>query len=647
MKKDKELFRSWTIIDLDNFRYNVEQLRSYLPTGTHYMQIVKADGYGHGSLEIAREAEKIGIDWFGVANSDEGVLLRLENINKHILVLSPSFKSEIETLVTYGLTPSISDISFAQNLNAYAKKHNKKLPVHILFDTGMGRAGFLWEEASDIATTIKCLHNLQIEGLSSHFSMSETEDISFTETQNDRFKKIVEIFHNIGINPPYKHIANSAAIINFPESCYTMVRAGLLSYGIYTADNLKDKIKLKPVMTFKSKIGLIKEFPENTGISYNQTYITKNITKVAILPIGYGDGYNFLLSNCGKVLVHDTICPILGRVTMDMIIVDISHVKNAEVGDEVTLIGSEKTQSISIEELSSFYNGLTYEMACNLGRRAQRIYIREHKDTAIEPISRRTFIAKDFSDTTLEKVIESSLNQRLNSNEIGSIVYQEVLKKLFYRTDREMSWKRDFVHEIVLSETDLDPLVSKFFYHTKTKLRYKKILTNDTFKIVCATSPEDLEQYILSPDVEYRWLLDSKIDLVNSFQVDKIMINDLVLHHSIIQDDSQENEFSNLEIECSHPKLRALLGKEVQFTIDTITYYPKNKHQLTIYIAELTKGITMTFDYSLTNIQNVEIIRIFSGKEKYPHEKIKGKKIVMKSSSEEWFFPNSGVVFVW
>jgi len=647
MKKDKELFRSWTIIDLDNFRYNVEQLKSHMASDTLYMQIVKADAYGHGSIEIAREAEKLGVHWLGVANSDEGVLLRLENINSRILVLSPSFESEIETLVTYDLTPSISDIDFAQALNVYAKKHNKKLPIHILFDTGMGRAGFLWEEAKTIASVLKGLKNLQIDGLSSHFSMSETEDISFTETQNKRFKTIIEIFKNIGIDPLYKHIANSAAIINCPQSCHTMVRAGLLSYGIYTADNLKNKIKLKPVMTFKSKIGLIKEFPENVGISYNQTFITKNITKAAILPIGYGDGYNFLLSNCGKVLIHDTICPILGRVTMDMIIVDISHVKNAKVGDEVTLIGSEKTHSISIEELSSFYNGLTYEMACNLGRRAQRIYIREHKDTAIEPISRRTFIAKDFTDTTLEKVIQTSLNQRLNSSEIGSIVYQEVLKKLFYRADREISWKRDFVHEIVLSETDLDPLVSKFFYHTKTKLRYKKRLTNDTFKIVCATSPEDLEQYILSPDVEYRWLLDSKIDLVNSFQIDKIMIDDLVLHHSIIQHSTPENEFSNLEIECSHPKLSELLGKEVQFTIDTITYYPKNKHQLTIYIAELTKGITMTFDFAHTNIESVEIIPIFSGKEKYPHEKIKGKKIVMKSSSDEWFFPNSGVVFVW
>ncbi|TSA23271.1 alanine racemase, partial [bacterium] len=207
MKKDKELFRSWTIIDLDNFRHNVKQLRNYLSADTQYMQIVKADAYGHGSVEIAREASKLGIQWLGVANTDEGVLLRLENIDKRILILSPSFDTEIETLISYDLTPSISDMHFAQTLDAYAKKHHKNLPIHILFDTGMGRAGFLWEEAEIIANSFKALRNLEIEGLSSHFSMSETEDISFAEIQNNRFKKIIEIFKNTGIDPPYKHIA--------------------------------------------------------------------------------------------------------------------------------------------------------------------------------------------------------------------------------------------------------------------------------------------------------------------------------------------------------------------------------------------------------------------------------------------------------
>jgi len=647
MKYDNEQFRSWTIIDLDNFRHNVQELRKHLAPGVHYMQIVKADAYGHGSLEIARESEKLGVEWLGVANSDEGVLLRLEGITQNILILSPSFQNEVETILTNDLIPSISDLHFARILEREADRHNLIYPVHIMFDTGMGRAGFLWNEAQEITQEFLRLQHLKIEGISSHFSMSEMENKDFTKLQNDRFNQIVNNLKTLGIEPPYKHIANSAAIINYPQSHHTMVRAGLLSYGIFTAENLKNKINLKPVMTFKSKIGLIKNFPAEFGISYNRSYITKKTIRAAILPIGYGDGYNFLLSNRGKVLIHDHICPILGRITMDMIVVDISEVTNAKVGDEVTLIGHDKSNSISVEELSSLFNGLTYETTCNLGRRAQRVYIKEHENAAIEPISRRTFIANDFSDSKLEKVIEASLNQRLNSNEIGSIVYQEILKKLFYKSDRQMSWKKDFEHKIILSDTDIDPIVSDFFFHTKTKLRYTKQLTQDSFRIVCATNPKDLEEYFLLPDVEYRWLLDSKIDLVNSFNIDRIMINDILLHHKVLKNGKRDMNRVNLEIECSHPKLKDLLGKEVQFNIDTTTYYPKDKHQLTIYIAELTKGITISFDFSKTAIEKVETISLFAGREKYLEEKTGRKKVSMKSSRNEWFFPNSGVVFVW
>ena len=182
---------------------------------------------------------------------------------------------------------------------------------------------------------------------------------------------------------------------------------------------------------------------------------------------------------------------------------------------------------------------------------------------------------------------------------------------------------------------------------SETKLRYTKQLTQDSFRIVCATNPKDLEEYFLLPDVEYRWLLDSKIDLVNSFNIDRIMINDILLHHKVLKNGKRDMNRVNLEIECSHPKLKDLLGKEVQFNIDTTTYYPKDKHQLTIYIAELTKGITISFDFSKTAIEKVETISLFAGREKYLEEKTGRKKVSMKSSRNEWFFPNSGVVFVW
>ncbi|MCK4339167.1 MAG: alanine racemase, partial [Candidatus Cloacimonetes bacterium] len=542
-------FRSWTVINLDNFRFNITQLKKLLKPEVELMEIVKADAYGHGSVEIARESEKLGTRWLGVANSDEGVLLRLERINCRILILSPSFPDEIEDIINYDLTPSISSIGFAKALNNFAAQNEKIIKVHINFDTGMGRAGFLWNQAKEIASVFKNLKNIQIEGVFSHFSMSENKENEFSNIQVQRFDSVLSQLKSIGINPEIIHLANSAALVNFPNSQYNMVRVGLLSYGIYTDETLHSKIKLLPVMTFKSKIGLIKEFPAEFGISYNKIYITHKPTRTAILPIGYGDGYNFLLSNLGKVLINGKMCPILGRVTMDMIVVDISEVEDAKIGDEVTLLGNNGNITISVEELSGSYKGLSYETVCNLGRRAQRIFIKENKGTTIEPISRRTFIAKDFSNTKLEKIIQTSLNQRLNSNEIGSIIYQELLKNLFSTSDREVSWKTNFIHSVRFSEIKNNPELVKQFYLAKTKLSYHKKLVNEKFKIVCANNLSNLEQYFLSEDVEYRWLLDSKIDLIHSFQIDKIMINDIILNYEIKKNNhtSTTSNQANLE----------------------------------------------------------------------------------------------------
>ncbi|MBC8313203.1 MAG: alanine racemase [Candidatus Cloacimonetes bacterium] len=642
MQMKNNQFRSWTVINLDNYRYNIHQIQKFLKPKVEIMQIVKADAYGHGSAVISDEAEKLGINWFGIANSDEGILLRLEGIESRILILSPSFPSEIEDIFEYNLTPSISTFQFAKELNEFAKIRKKIKKVHINFDTGMGRAGFFWNKTDEVISEFQKLKNIKIEGVFSHFSMSEIEKNDFSQVQNKRFEILLKNLKSKGIQPEIVHISNSAATINFPELQYDMVRLGLMSFGIYTDELLKSKIQLRPVMTFKSKIGLIKEFPADFGISYQKTFVTAKPMRAAILPIGYGDGYNFLLSNIGKVIINGEKCPILGRVTMDMIIVDISNVKNAKVGDEVILLGNEGANSISAEEISRLYKGLSYETVCNFGRRAQRIFVREKKNEMIEPISRRTFIAKDFSDTKLEKIIQTSLNQRLNSKEIGSIIHQKILENLFSTYDKKIGWKTNFVHSIKFFEIKNDIKISEQFFLAKTKLSYHKILTRDNFKIVCANSLKNLEQYFQSENVEYRWLLDNKIDLKNSFKIDKIMVNDILLTCFV-----KANNTTNFEIECSHPKLKNLLGNEVQFTIDTTTYYPKSKHQLGVYFSELTKGISVAFDFSETEIKNVEAISFIVGKEKFPNSEEKNGKITINSHKKDWVFPNSGIVFVW
>lgn len=654
MRREGNNFRSWTEINLNHFHHNINELKKFLLPDVAWLQVVKADAYGHGAIEISREAELLGANWLGVANADEGTILRLEKIQANILILSPSLVSEIDDIIQYELVPSISSLKFAEELNRAAEKRGIIARAHINFDTGMGRAGFLWTEAKIVAEKLKTFSNLEIEGAFSHFSMSEVPKDEFTKIQATRFDTIIHTLHTAGIYPKIKHISNSAAIINFPEFQYDMIRLGLASYGIYPDNKMREAVSLLPVMTFKSKISLIKDFPADFGVSYCRTYITKKPVRAAILPVGYGDGYNFLLSNRGKVIIRGKLCPVLGRVTMDMIVVDISNVPEAEVGDEVILLGKNGNLVLSVEGISSLYTGLSYETVSNIGRRAQRIFLRKNQDAQIEPISRRSFIAKDFSNPKLEKIIQSSINQRLNSKEIGSIIYSELLEDLFATSDQGITWKRDFSHKVkfCLQESSAQPesdLSHEGIYLAKTELTYKKVLKSERFKIVCATSLKDLEQYFQAPDVEYRWLLDRRIDLVDSFKIDKILVEDIPLNYKVIKNHFHEGDETkeNLEIECTHPSIKNLIGKEVAFTINTTTYYPAKKHELSIYISELTKGLSVIFDFADTDIKEVEAITIFAGKEKYPSRITTNKQIVVKTNPDEWIFPNSGIIFAW
>lgn len=646
MKEKTNTFRSWTVIDLNNFRYNIEQIRRNISPKAEIMQIVKADAYGHGATEIAKEAERIGCKWFGVANSDEGILLRLEDIQGRILILSPSFPGDAKDIVKYKLTPSVSDLRFAKILNEVARKKGTALKIHLNFDTGMGRDGFLWSKAKEIAQKIFAYKNLEVEGLFSHFSDSERLNSDFPRIQFERFEEVANSFASVGIYPAIKHISNSAAVLNFPQYNLDLVRIGIMSFGVYPHPRLQAKINLRPVMKFQSKIGQIKVLPPDHGVSYNRTFTTTKSTKIAVVPIGYGDGYFFLLSNIGKVVIKNQICPILGRVTMDMIMVDISTMKKVAVGDVVTLLGDGENPVSSAENLSGFYNGLSYELLCNIGRRAQRIYVKKPERSTVEPLSRRNLVPlpqDDFSDQKLEKLIQISLNQRLNSSEIGKNVFRQILQNLFSTSDRGISLKKQFRHSIQFLPVNNSSVDKDKYYQVHTHLSYKKTLTNEKFKIVCATNMNDLDQYFLDSKVEYRWLLDFHSDLLHSFEIERIMVNDIVLDHRIIEN---END-SNLEYECYHPSLSDLRGKEVDFTINTKTYYPRSKHQLAIYISEMTKEISVEFDFSRVNIKNVETVSIFTGKEKYPQEITDDGKIILQSKKDEWFFPNSGVVFVW
>ncbi|MCK4312119.1 MAG: alanine racemase [Candidatus Cloacimonetes bacterium] len=633
--------RSWTEIDLSNFEHNLNELKKFFTPGVNFMQIVKADAYGHGAFEISKKAIQCGATFLGVANVQEGMLLRYQGIRIPIVILSPSMENEIEQILENDLIPTISTFEFAIKLNKKGK-----CKIHINIDTGMGRSGIHFQQALTAISIIQLLPNLTIEGIFSHFSAAENDE-EYTIEQSQKF---AEILSKLNFKPKYIHIANSSGMITSKDNYSNLVRLGLLSYGVYTDPSLKNIISLKPVMTFKSRIGQIKTAEKGESIGYNRTYITPDKMKYAILPVGYADGYDFMLSNKGKVLIKNELCDVIGKISMDMIAVDITKL-DASVGDVVVLLGNEH-DAIKAENLTSLYNGSSYEILCQVGRRAKRYYYENGKIIASSPLLRRDFVSFDYSDDKLNTVIETAIEQRLQSKEISSLIYSDILKRFFTERDRDIHYRRNFKHTIEFKDSTSSPFSRgnkrspatdgrglTNYYLTNTTLTFFKQLQNDHFYIACANSEKLLEKYFLRIDVEYRWLLDNKLE-ANLFDVTSAKINDIELNHEM-------KIFGGcIEICCHHPQLKELVGKEVQFSISTQTFYPKDSHQVSVYLIELTQGVKITFIFGDV-LQNVEPVPIFSGRSKFPQISTDGKSITISSKKDEWVFPTSGVVFVY
>jgi len=352
--------RSWLEVSLKNYKRNIEKILSFLPPKTQFMQIVKANAYGHGDFEIAKASIKIGASFLGVANTQEGKRLRLKGIEKTpILVLSPCFDFEIPSIKKYNLIPSISSISFAKKFVGRA---------HINIETGMGRAGLLGGAKS--IEKIKKLPNIQIDGVFSHFAASENNP-EFTLEQEKKFEKIIT---SLSFKPKYIHIANSAGVLSGRHKITNMVRIGLMSFGVQIG--FTEKISLLPVLSFKSRVALIKVAQEGESIGYNRTYIAKKHLEYAVIPIGYADGYNYLLMNKAHVLINEKLYPIIGKISMDMICVKIDK-KFVKLGDIVILQGWQN-KKLYPESLAKLYNGSPYEICCQIGKRAQRNFL--HSD---------------------------------------------------------------------------------------------------------------------------------------------------------------------------------------------------------------------------------------------------------------------------
>lgn len=366
--------RAVAYIDLSILEENYKTIKSKVSPGTEVLCVVKADAYGHGAVEVCRRLESLGVFYLGVATIDEAVELRIHNIGAPILVMSGIMPwDDVSVFLRYNVTPVVYELSGLMKLCSMATAFLTPLKIHLKFDTGMGRLGFMPDNASTIINLLAGVDNIQIEGLMSHFACSELRDEDGIR-QIDSFKKVIEYFSNNGIRPKIIHMANSGAIISYPEANFNMVRTGICLYGSHASKELKDQLPTRQVMKFVSKIALIREFPAGYALSYGRTYITKRKTRAAYIPVGYADGYPRALSNKGSVLIHGKRCDIIGRVCMDWFLVDITDNDHMQVNDEAILLGESTGDCISADEIAEIAETIPYEILCKISRRVTRTY---------------------------------------------------------------------------------------------------------------------------------------------------------------------------------------------------------------------------------------------------------------------------------
>ena len=371
--------RVWAEINLDNLIYNVNNIKEKILPNTQIMAVVKADAYGHGAIEVSRVLVRNGINMLAVAIIDEALQLRHYNFDIPILILGFTPFELSEQVVENDISQTVYTFEQAYYLNEAAKKIGKKAKVHIKVDTGMGRIGFLCtEESIETIIRIASLSHIELEGIFSHFSSADDpQSDNFTYEQFLRFENFVKELNKNGVYFKYRHIANSAAAIRFPQYQLDIVRLGLVLYGLYPSEAVKTEISLKPVMSVKAKVINVKEVPEGYPISYNRKYVTPCKSKIATIPIGYADGFTRVGSEKRYVLINGEYAKVVGNVCMDQCMVDVTHIRDVKIGDEVVIIGKQGKNEITADDLASQIGTINYEVICSVSKRIPRVYIRD------------------------------------------------------------------------------------------------------------------------------------------------------------------------------------------------------------------------------------------------------------------------------
>ena len=368
---------TWAEIDLDALAHNLRVIRERVGPAVKVLAAVKANAYGHGAVECSKRLDREGVDWFGVALPEEGIELRTAGISKPILCMGGIWAGQESLCVQQNLTPVMYRLDSVEMLDRAGGHAQKTIDVHVKIDTGMGRLGVRVDDVPGFCTALKRFKNIRVDGLMTHLASADDEQQNaFTMQQLQRFEKAVTTFRDHGFKPSYIHAANSAGLFTFAESRANMVRPGGTLYG-FTRDVLSPNIeepKLRPVMSLYSRIMLLKRVPKGEKLGYGSTFETTRESLIATIPIGYDDGYRRAFSNRARTIVSGQFAPVVGRVSMDLTIIDVTEVADVALDDQVTLLGSDGNCSITAEDLGEFAGTISYEITCGISGRVPRVY---------------------------------------------------------------------------------------------------------------------------------------------------------------------------------------------------------------------------------------------------------------------------------
>ncbi|MEG1953664.1 MAG: alanine racemase [Hydrogenoanaerobacterium sp.] len=381
------LRRSWAEIDLDALTYNVKAIRALLKPGCMMLGVVKADAYGHGAEQVAKKLVECGVNWFGVSNIEEGEALRKAGFTQPVLIFGTTPAELAPQLAAAGLTQSLYSPDYAQALSQAAQQSGVKVSCHVKLDTGMTRLGFMCDDENigntleDVVTASR-LSGLSVVGAFTHFASADDCDEdskNYTHMQFARFTFAVNALKARGVALELCHCANSAATIDYPEMHMDMVRPGIILYGIQPSVTCGAGLKLMPVMSLRSSVASVKNVPAGTQISYGRTFIAKNDMTVAVVPIGYADGYSRAFSGKACMLVNGCRAPVLGRVCMDQLMLDVTGIKDVKRGDDVTVFGCQGGSEITVDSLAKLADTIPYEITCQISKRIPRVYLQNGK----------------------------------------------------------------------------------------------------------------------------------------------------------------------------------------------------------------------------------------------------------------------------